>query len=172
MEYLLIISTPLLLAIVGLAIVRFKKLSWREDVGFAPPSPKVALTWVAGFVVYAAAVELIGSADSAWGSWAGKYDGAQLAFRIGAVALVYPLLEEFFFRGVFLGVIRRRFGDVAAVIVPALVFALVHTQYDWPILIFIDGLIFGAARVSTRSVYVPMLMHVLGNSYAVWERLQ
>ena len=173
MEYLTIAAIPLFLTAAGLAIIRFRKLSWRDDVGFrAPSSAAFALLWVALFVLWAGAQEFLGSGPSARGSWAGRYDSTQIAVRIAAIGLVYPIAEEFFFRGVFLGVVRSRFGTAAAVLVPAVIFGLIHTQYDWPVWIVADGLFFGLCRVSTRSVYVPMLLHAMGNSYALWERLQ
>jgi membrane protease YdiL (CAAX protease family) len=171
-EYALIAATPFFWLAVGLAIVRFRKLDWAEDVGFRLPSLRDLLIWTAAFVAYAAAVEVFGGGESMAGSWKGKYDATGIAVRIAAIALVYPVAEEFFFRGVFIGVARRRIGNALAVIAAAVVFGLIHVQYDWPVWIVADGLFFGLARVMTRSVYVPMLLHVLGNSYAVWERLQ
>jgi CAAX amino terminal protease family. len=35
-------------------------------------------------------------------------------------------------------------------------------------LIFVDGLLLGAARYRTKSVYVPIAMHLLWNLYAIW----
>jgi membrane protease YdiL (CAAX protease family) len=172
MDYLKIAATPVLLIAVGLLIIRFRRLSWRDDVGFMAPRPVDIVLWVAVFVAVAALAELFAQSDPE-GSWRGRYSGADLAIRLLAVPLLYPIVEEFFFRGVFLGVVRRRLGTAAAVIVPAVMFALIHVQYDWGGMAFValDGLIFGIARVRTGSVYVPMLLHVIGNSWAVWERL-
>jgi uncharacterized protein len=172
MDYLAIALTPLLLAAAGLLIVRFRRLSWRDDVGFKAPRLVDLVFWCAIFVLIAALGELVSEGGAA-GSWRGEYSAADLAIRIVAVAFVYPIAEEFFFRGVFLGVVRRRLGDVAAIVLPAVMFGLIHVQYDWRGMAFValDGLIFGLCRVRTGSVYVPMLLHILGNSYAVWERL-
>jgi hypothetical protein len=173
MEYLKIAAIPLFLTAIGIAIVRFRNLSWSEDVGFrAPTSAALALLWVILFIAWAAAQEYFASGPSARGSWVGRYDSTQVAVRIAAIGLIYPVVEEFFFRGVFLGVVRRRFGTVAGILIPAIVFGLIHTQYDWPVWIVADGIFFGLARIATGSIYVPMLLHALGNSFAVWERLQ
>ena len=173
MDYLAIALTPLLLAAAGLLIVRFRRLSWREDVGFKPPRLVDLVFWCAIFVLIASLGELVGGDGGTAGSWRGRYSAADLAIRIVAVALVYPVAEEFFFRGVFLGVVRRRLGDIAAVVLPAAMFGLIHVQYDWRGMAFValDGLIFGLCRLRTGSVYLAMLLHILGNSYAVWERL-
>jgi membrane protease YdiL (CAAX protease family) len=128
--------------------------------------------WLTAFLVLAVAEEVLGPSSDAWGSWKGKYDSTDLAVRIAAIGLVYPIAEEFFFRGAFLGVVRRRFGAAVAVIVTAIVFALIHVQYDWPIWILVHGLLYAACRISSGSLYLPILLHGLGNSYAIWERLQ
>lgn len=172
MDILRIVLIPLVLAAAGLAIVRFRLLDWREDVGLRRPRLVDAVFWLAVFIIWASVGELMAEGDPV-GSWRGRYSGADLAIRLVAVPLVYPIVEEFFFRGVFLGVVRRRFGDIAGILLPALMFGLIHVQYDWRgmAFVFLDGLLFGLARVRSGSVYVAMLLHVAGNSYAVWERL-
>jgi membrane protease YdiL (CAAX protease family) len=163
-----------MLALFGLAMVKFRRLSWVDDVGLKRPGALDAAIWGLGFLILVLVLELVAGDGQHVGGWRGKYDAANLAIRILAVGLIYPVAEEFFFRGALLGLVRRRFGDVVGILVPAIVFALVHIQYDWRGMAFIllDGLIFGLARVRTGSLYVAMLLHVIGNSYAVWERLQ
>jgi membrane protease YdiL (CAAX protease family) len=172
MEYLKIAAIPLLLTVVGIAIVRFRKLSWVDDVGFKVPAPVPAAAWAAAFVALALAQEAFAGGESVRGTWLDKYDGTQIAVRIASVGLIYPIVEEFFFRGVFLGAARRKIGTAAAVIVTSVIFGLIHTQYSFPVWIVADGLLFALCRVQTGSVYLPMLFHIAGNSYGVWERLQ
>ena len=171
-EYAWIALTPAVLLAAGLLIVRFRKLSWRDDVGFRTPRLVDVVLWCAIFMLADVAAEAFATGDPT-GSWRGKYSGMDLAIRLVAVPLVYPIVEEFFFRGVFLGVVRRRAGKLAGVAAPALVFGLIHIQYDWRGMAFVmlSGTLYGVARVHSRSVYVPMLLHMLNNSLAVWERL-
>ena len=173
MNIAIIFLTPVMLALFGLAMVKFRKLDWREDVGFKPPALRDAAIWAIGFLILVLALELLVGDGEKMGAWRGKYDSANLAVRIVAVGLIYPVAEEFFFRGALLGMVRRRFGDLAGIVLPALLFGLIHIQYDWRGMAFVmlDGLIFGIARVRTGSVYVAMLLHVIGNGYAVWERV-
>lgn len=107
------------------------------------------------------------------GSWTGKYDAGALLIRLPAIILLYPVAEELFFRGAFLGMLLRRFGVAVAVTGSAALFAISHLQYAWEEMLFVlaDGLFFGICRVRGRSVPTPMFLHALGNSYAVWERL-
>jgi hypothetical protein len=38
--------------------------------------------------------------------------------------------------------------------------------------VFIDALFYGAARLATGSVLIPLVCHMLGNSRAVYQRLR
>jgi hypothetical protein len=82
---------------------------------------------------------------------------------------VAPLLEEFFFRGFLYPVLARRLGIVAAVILTAVPFGLIHAaQLGWawgPVLvIFLVGLTLTITRAVTRSVAAGVLIHVAYNA--------
>ena len=176
MNTAIIFATPVLLVGFGLLIKWLRSLSWREDIGFAWPRPGEAILWAIGFLVLALAAELVGGlagGEDSGGSWRGKYDSADLAIRIVAVALIYPVAEEFFYRGALLGAVNRRFGPALAVAASSLIFALSHAQYDWRGMAFVlvDGLFFAFCRLRTGSLFLVMLFHIAGNSYAVWERI-
>ena len=176
MSIAVIFLNPLLFVAIGFAVIWFRKLSLAEEVGFQRFALKDLLIWGAAFLVLAIAQEVIGAVaelDSPRGEWRSKYDATNLAVRVVAVGLLYPIAEEFLFRGVILGPFRRKVGPAAAVVLSAIAFAAVHIQYDLIGMGFVlaDGLLFGAARVLGRSVYLPMIFHVCGNSYAVWERI-
>jgi membrane protease YdiL (CAAX protease family) len=172
MEYVKIAAIPIFLTLAGVAIVRFRRLSWAGDVGFTLPSVAATVAWSGAFLALMIVQELSATGESPRGTWLENYDATQIAVRILAVGLLYPIVEEFFFRGVFLGVARRRIGTAAAVVVTSVIFGVIHTQYSFPIWAIADALLFALCRVSSGSIYLPMLFHVVGNSYAVWERLQ
>lgn len=176
MDIAIIFVTPVFLALLGLAIAKFRRLSWRDDIGLKMPNGREALVWGLGFIAIAVAGELVADAaqlDDPGGSWRGKYDAVNLVIRIAAIALIYPVAEEFFFRGVMLGAITKRFGAAAGVIASSAAFAAIHLQYDWRGMMFVlvDALFFAVCRIRTGSLYLVMLLHSLGNSYAVWERI-
>jgi membrane protease YdiL (CAAX protease family) len=75
---------------------------------------------------------------------------------------------------VLLGVLRRtRLGIFGAIALTAALWAAIHMQYEPATLalIFIDGLVLGAARHYTRSLYLPIFMHVIGNLFSIWQSL-
>ncbi len=176
MDILIIFVTPVALVLFGFVIIRFRRLDWRGDVGFQLPSAPQAVIWLLAFLALAVASEMAGGAlgvESNAGSWHGKYDALNLAIRIAAIGLIYPLAEEFFFRGALLGMASRKLGAAGGVLISALAFAAVHLQYDWRsmALIFVDALFYAICRTRTGSIYLVMAMHMLGNGYAIWERL-
>ena len=86
-----------------------------------------------------------------------------------ALAVAAPLFEETLFRGFLLtGLAPTSVGPAGAVILTALAWAMVHVQYDWygVLTIFAVGLLFGAARIKTGSLAVPLLLHALANTIA------
>jgi membrane protease YdiL (CAAX protease family) len=82
---------------------------------------------------------------------------------------VAPLLEELFFRGFLYPVLARRLGIVAAVILTAVPFGLIHAaQLGWawgPVLvIFLVGLTLTITRAVTKSVASGVLIHIAYNA--------
>lgn len=88
-----------------------------------------------------------------------------LAFVVAA-----PVFEEAFFRGFLLhGWSRSRLGARGAIILTALLWAAIHTQYGafelvW---LFIYGLLLGVARYRADTLVVPLAMHAGTNALAL-----
>jgi membrane protease YdiL (CAAX protease family) len=84
-----------------------------------------------------------------------------LYFCVGA--LVGPVAEELFFRGLLYGFFRR-WGVVAAVILSTLFFVLPHAIHQRiPITQVVGGIVFAVAYEVEGSLMVPIIIHVLGN---------
>jgi len=91
-----------------------------------------------------------------------------------AIILAAPLLEELLMRGFVLEGLRRgSLGAAGSVIVTSAAWAGAHLQYDaYEIAtIIVFGLLFGAARLRSGSLWVPIAMHVLVNLVATVETL-
>ena len=81
-----------------------------------------------------------------------------------------PLFEEFFFRGfLFEGFRNSHLGSLGAVLVTSLGWTVLHLQYGAYELgiIFVLGVLFGVARLKSRSIYPPVAMHALFNLFAM-----
>jgi uncharacterized protein len=77
-------------------------------------------------------------------------------------ALVGPLAEELFFRGVIYGFIRR-FGIFAAVSGSSVVFILAHSLTGIALTHVVGALVFAIAYEYEKNIMVPITIHVLGN---------
>jgi len=89
-----------------------------------------------------------------------------------ALIVAAPLFEELFFRGfLFEGIRHSRLGAGGALILTSLGWAVIHLQYDVYEIsaIFILGLVLGAARLKTQSIYTPIAMHAFSNLLATLE---
>lgn len=87
-----------------------------------------------------------------------------------ALVLMAPLFEEIFFRGfMFKGMEKSWIGPWGTILITSFLWAIIHTQYDLFFLgiIFSLGLLFGYARYSTKSLWVPISMHALNNGLAM-----
>lgn len=83
-----------------------------------------------------------------------------------AVVVVAPLTEELVFRGfMYRGLAASRLGLAGAILIPSLLWALVHVQYEWLDVAFIFGLgiLLGFTRHLTGSIWPAIGVHVLVN---------
>lgn len=78
------------------------------------------------------------------------------------VVVLYPILEEIWYRGLLYTPIRRERGRVIAVLLTALIFAYAHAV-KVPVNQFLGGLCFALAFESRRTLLVPVLLHMAGN---------
>jgi len=89
-----------------------------------------------------------------------------------AVAVVTPIGEETLFRGfLFRGWLQTPRDAWAVIIVTALLWAIIHVQYDWYVTgqIFAFGLLLGWIRWCTGSTTLTILLHALINLEGMFE---
>jgi membrane protease YdiL (CAAX protease family) len=82
-----------------------------------------------------------------------------------AGALIGPIAEEIFFRGILYGFFRR-WGIPAAVILSTLLFVLSHSHTSGPtipVTQLIGGILFAVAYEIEKNLLVPITIHCLGN---------
>ena len=80
-------------------------------------------------------------------------------------ALVGPIAEEIFFRGILYGFFRR-WGIPAAVLLSTLLFVLPHSHSSGlgiPVTQLIGGILFAVAYEIEKNLLVPITIHSLGN---------
>lgn len=91
--------------------------------------------------------------------------GGTVPFTVSlvCVGILPALVEEFAFRGVILGVLRKRASDGMAIFVSALLFSLVHGNLQQIPFAFIVGLVLAYAVIYTGSIIPAMIIHALNN---------
>lgn len=89
-----------------------------------------------------------------------------VTLTILSTAVIPPLVEEFACRGVILGSLRK-FGDGFAIITSAIVFGLIHGNFQQMPFAFLIGLILGFVTVKSESVWPAIIIHAYNNLLSV-----
>lgn len=162
---------PFLGIIIIYIVAKFKKIA-RQDVMLISPAIKDILLWLFVWLAF------IGTTDYMF-NWRGKFDftiwrtqsSITSVCRILAVVFFGPILEELIFRGgIFFRlrtIIKNEWFRMSFI---ALAWACIHLEYDYEtrFLIFGNGLLLGASLIKSRSLYIPIMLHIIWNLYAVW----
>ena len=137
---------------------------------------KTLLLWLGALIVFAAISDLLSvvlGRPVVPDFMKAIYATARPVWLVWAALLVAaPVFEEVFFRGfLFRGFAASFIGPIGAVALTAALWALIHTQYDLfgIATVFCLGLLIGAARMLTRSLWVPIAMHAMANFVSTLE---
>ena len=160
-------------ALVVLAVAAARGLS-PTDLGLVWPAWGQVVVWLLLWVTWLVVTEAA-SKKLGFGSpepWPAQRRDT-LALKAAVVIVLAPLAEELVFRGLLFQRLESKLGAVAAVLITALLFSLLHLQYQRGemAMIFLDGLVLGVARAGTGSVLLTALLHALSNAVAVYQRL-
>ena len=94
-----------------------------------------------------------------------------LVLILSSICVVIPIMEELTFRGWLYSKIKlTKLGDAGALFMSALIFTLIHTQYNNPItlvFIFSLGLFLGFVRYKSNNINYTIAIHILFNSLAM-----
>lgn len=81
-------------------------------------------------------------------------------------AIVPPLVEEFAFRGLVLGALRK-YGDGFAVLCSAILFGVMHANFQQMPFAFLVGLALGFITVKTGNLWIAIAVHCFNNLTSV-----
>lgn len=90
---------------------------------------------------------------------------AQISYIV-CICVIAPLMEEYVFRGVVLQTLRP-FGNTFAVVFSASMFSFLHGNLGQIPSTFIAGLVMGYMAVRTESLWVPIMIHFVNNTFSV-----
>ena len=98
----------------------------------------------------------------------------RVPMRILAIGVAGPFLEELVARGVVFNLLKRTaIGSLGAIFLIAAAWASAHYRYDVPtiVLVCLDGVIFGLARYTSGSLWIPVALHMIGNLISIGQSL-
>lgn len=143
----------------------------REREGWLPPSPEVlVLSAVAGLGLYPLLAQLVAvlrvdPASSVFEAVmlqpSGMLEGF---FVVVALVVVAPIAEEWLFRGILLPGMVQAHGLVTGLFGSALLFGAIHGSWVGVAYGGAAGLVLGALRLRTGSLWAPIVLHAASNS--------
>jgi membrane protease YdiL (CAAX protease family) len=158
---------------------------WRAGTAGVPrvlgPGVPAALTWGLGGGVTAALSGLAYISAARAFDWfpalkqGNPFDSPSTVAWLAALAVVAaPIFEEFIFRGLIFGGLRRSLGFGAAAVASAAIFAIVHPPASVAP-VFVLGLCAAFAYERTRMLAAPMIVHAVYNAAVLafqWNLMQ
>lgn len=82
------------------------------------------------------------------------------------VMVMAPLFEETIFRGVLLESVRARYGAVAALLIPAVMFGVIHIHPALVLNATVMGLVLGFIYLRSDSLWSTIILHAINNGIA------
>jgi membrane protease YdiL (CAAX protease family) len=123
-----------------------------------------AVATLAGFAYVQA---LVWTGFAAGARETGGFVAGEMAIWLAAVAIAAaPVFEEFIFRGLIFGGLRRSLGLLPAALASAAIFAIVHPPVSW-LPVFVMGLCAALVYERTRLLAAPIVVHGLYNGLVV-----
>lgn len=83
-----------------------------------------------------------------------------------ATVIVPSLVEEFACRGIILGLLRK-FGNSFAILVSAVLFGLMHSNFEQIPFAMLIGFVLGFVTIKRGSIWCAVLIHAFNNSVSV-----
>lgn len=151
---------------------------WRLSLGMRAFAPMSFVYFCAGLLAFLLISQLV---FEYFGSMPMEFMDKLLAgsgfwWVLILVVVIAPVYEELFFRGILFDLITHANSTLAqgqknalALMVSSGSFALVHLQYDWlgMVSLFLMALLFGAAKLHSKSLFLPMILHAINNAVAM-----
>jgi len=160
-----IVASPLTIAVLWIAI-RMARRDFAEYLALNWPSSGELLRALGITAILLLAESLVGSVVDAEEVSPDPYASAKqadgfLVFLIGG-CIAAPIMEEFVLRGfIFRGWSQSFLRPVGSVVLTSVLWAMMHTQYDWfgRCCIFVTGLALGHFRWRSNSTWLTVMVH-------------
>ena len=104
--------------------------------------------------------------DSMLESYGAMFENINPTLLLIAGGFIGPVCEEVIFRGVILKGFLKTFHPAKAIIFSSLIFGVIHFMPLQVISAFFAGLVLGYIYYKTRSLWLPIIIHVINNVIA------
>jgi membrane protease YdiL (CAAX protease family) len=159
-----IVSSPLTIAVLLVAI-RMAGRDFAEYLALNWPSSgellrALAITAIL-LLVESLTISVVGTDETLAPYVSAKQAGGLLILLIGG-CIAAPVMEEFVVRGfMFRGWLQSFLGPVGSIVVTSVLWAMIHTQYNWfgRFWIFVTGLVLGHFRWRSNSTWLTVMVH-------------
>lgn len=159
-----IVASPLTIAVLWVAI-RMARRDFAEYLALNWPSSGELLRALAIMaillLVESLTISVVGTDEPLAPYVSAEQTGGLLILLIGG-CIAAPVMEEFVVRGfMFRGWSQSFLGPVGAIGVMSVLWAMIHTQYDWfgRFWIFVTGLVLGHFRWRSNSTWLTVMVH-------------
>lgn len=171
----ILVTTWSTVGLIILFIALRKGITIKEYLDFNPVSLKVFFRWLGitllFFLICEASYSLLGLDEPDF--MLELYKTAKYPFLLWiVVVLASPVYEEFFFRRfLFEGIRGSKLGPVGAILITSIAWGVIHQQYGIYeiVLISVLGVLFGIAKIKTRSLYTTLALHCIFNLISMAE---
>ncbi|WP_067841754.1 CPBP family intramembrane glutamic endopeptidase [Amphibacillus sediminis] len=90
---------------------------------------------------------------------------------IVVIAIIGPILEEIIFRKIIFGELYKRTNFLVAGVISGLIFAVIHNDFTHLLVYFMMSFVFAFIYVETKRIIVPIIAHMLMNTFVVIAQL-
>lgn len=168
---LLKVLIPVLALFLIFFLVKRKRVTAAE-LSIKAPKPGQVFFWLGIWLIFMLGTDYLfhWRGDFDFTSWKAQPLWVSIC-RVMGVGVFGPVAEEFIFRGFLFARIKKQVkNEWMAMLLVTFLWAIIHLEYNIPIiaLIFVNGLLLGTSLLKTRSIFIPILLHIVWNLYAVW----
>ena len=158
--------------------IKQQKMTTAELDLQAPDSMRKYALWCMSFLAFCLITEYVLYLNGMLEVGKRSFNWIPSILKIVGMVLIAPIAEELLYRGLLLNkLMTLKISKHIAIFIIALIFVGVHSFAFENTLsskigiaqTFIDASLFSYARLSTRSIYTPITMHISGNLIATLE---
>lgn len=133
-------------------------------------SISIGMVWMVILLLNLISVETAGNYLN-WINNAGAFNLGQDATLLqyvlfwGLISIVAPVVEEVIFRGIMIERLGAKYSYGRAIVISSAIFGVLHPS---PIGAFIVGVVLSLVYLKTRSLKIPILIHIANNAIAAF----